>query len=189
MNCAQTDTTSFPASPYGSQADAGAAQQLDADVHSAPDLQVRVVQKIAAAVAQEGRAAPNFRLHSLEGKEAQLSDYRGDFVLVNFWASWCGPCRDETPDLQSFYEHNSNNGLVVFGVNQQERNSAAQHFTEEFGVTYPVALDASGEVSSGYGVGRGLPMSFLITPDGIIEQIIYGRISDDQLSEIEAKLQ
>ena len=139
--------------------------------------------------ARQGRAAPDFKLAGFDNESRTLTDFRGDWVLLNFWASWCGPCRDETPDLQSFYEHNSNNGLVVFGVNQQERNSAAQHFTEEFGVTYPVALDASGEVSSGYGVGRGLPMSFLITPDGIIEQIIYGRISDDQLSEIEAKLQ
>lgn len=110
-------------------------------------------------------------------------------LMVDFWASWCGPCREETPDLQSFYEHNSNRGFAVLGVNQQEKQEAARTFLEEFGVTYPAVLDSSGEVSQAYGVGRGMPISFLITPAGVIDRVIFGAISEDQFDEIEAKLQ
>ena len=68
-----------------------------------------------AAVAQEGRAAPNFRLHSLEGKEAQLSDYRGDFVLVNFWASWCDPCQRAAPRLRDGWREAARSASVFWG--------------------------------------------------------------------------
>ncbi|MGE3074960.1 MAG: TlpA family protein disulfide reductase [Dehalococcoidia bacterium] len=139
--------------------------------------------------AREGRAAPNFKLAGFDDTTTTLSDFRGQYVLLNFWASWCRPCRDETPDLQSFYEHNGNEGFVVFGVNWQERPSAARDFVDDFGVSYPVVLDESGEVSEAYGVGRALPMSFLIAPDGVIEHIYYGRISESQMTDIEASLQ
>ncbi len=141
-----------------------------------------------AAAAQEGRAAPNFKLRSPDGADVQLSDYRGDYVLVNFWASWCGPCRGETPDLQALYEGSKPNagnaGLVVLGVNQQEEPATARNFTAEFSVTYPILLDRSGEVSDAYRVGRGLPMSFLLNPDGVIEQIYYGRLAPDVLTSV-----
>lgn len=140
-----------------------------------------------AAVAQEGRAAPNFRLHSLEGKEAQLSDYRGDFVLVNFWASWCPPCRGETPDLQALFEaagSGATPGLVVLGLNQQEEADTARNFASEFAVTYPILLDRSGEVSEGYRVGRGLPVTFLVDPAGVIQKVYLGALSRASLAEI-----
>lgn len=139
--------------------------------------------------AREGRAAPNFRLASTGQGTAALTDYRGKWVLLNFWASWCPPCRDETPDLQSFYEHNGNRGLVILGVNQQERAEAASSFLQEFGVTYPAVLDADGEVSETYGVGRGLPITFLVSPSGVIEKVYFGRLSEDNFSEIAGRLQ
>ncbi|MBK6318840.1 MAG: TlpA family protein disulfide reductase [Dehalococcoidia bacterium] len=138
--------------------------------------------------AREGRAAPNFRLPRLGEEAVTLVDYRGSFVLLNFWASWCGPCRDETPDLQSFHEHHSQDGLVIIGVNQQEQRAAAADFVDEFGVTYTVALDASGEVSAAYGVGRGMPISFLVSPGGVIEQVYFGRLTETQFAELEARL-
>jgi len=139
--------------------------------------------------ARQGRAAPNFKLAGLEEDSLSLTDYRGKFVLLNFWASWCGPCRDETPDLQSFWEHNSAEGLLILGVNQQERAATAREFLDEFGVTYPIALDSSGEVSAAYGVGRGMPISFFISPDGVIEQVIFGRLTEPQFADLEARLQ
>jgi len=144
-----------------------------------------------SAAARQGRAAPNFRLAAADesGNPDALTDFRGKWVLLNFWASWCPPCRDETPDLQSFFEHNANEGLVVLGVNQQEKADAANTFLREFGVTYPVVLDTDGEVSETYGVGRGLPISFLIAPSGVIEKVYFGRLSDDNFNEIAAKLQ
>jgi cytochrome c-type biogenesis protein len=142
-----------------------------------------------APAAQEGRAAPNFRLESPEGKTAQLDAYRGTFVLVNFWASWCPPCRGETPDLQSLYERataDGHNSLIILGVNQQEEASTAKGFAAQFGVTYPILLDITGGVSEAYRVGRGLPVSFLIRPDGVIDKIYLGRLTQGALTEIAA---
>lgn len=143
----------------------------------------------AAPAARKGRAAPNFRLADLNGEAATLDSFRGKFVLLNFWASWCGPCRDETPDLQSLYEQSGNRGLVVLGVNQQEQPDSVRRFAEEFGVTYPVLLDRSGEVSQAYGVGRGMPISFLLAPNGVIEAVFFGRLSEESLADIAARLQ
>ena len=125
----------------------------------------------------------------LADEARSLTDYRGKYVLVNFWASWCGPCKDETPDLQAFFDHNANRDLVILGVNQQERAGAVRSFVDDYGVSYPVLLDSSGEVSAAYGVGRGMPISFLVAPDGVIEKVIFSRVSEDDLAEIEAKLQ
>lgn len=144
-----------------------------------------------AAAAQEGRAAPDFRLRSVDGIDLQLSDLRGDFVLLNFWATWCRPCRDETPDLQALFQtarrETAQGGLIVVGVNQQEEPDTVRAFTSEFGVTYPVVLDRAGEVSEAYRVGRGLPMTFLINPAGVIERIYYGRITSDALAAIASR--
>ena len=79
-------------------------------------------------------------------------------------------------------------GLVIIGVNQQEQRAAAAEFVDEFGVTYTVALDASGEVSAAYGVGRGMPISFLVSPGGVIEQVYFGRLTETQFAELEARL-
>jgi len=138
--------------------------------------------------AREGRAAPDFALQGLDEQTARLTDYRGKYVLLNFWASWCRPCRDETPDLQSFYEHNRGD-FTILAVNQQEQKAAAETFAGEFGVTYPVVLDSSGEVSSAYGVGRGMPISFLVAPDGVIEKVVFGQLTEEHFAEIEELLQ
>lgn len=140
-----------------------------------------------APAAEEGRAAPNFKLASPDGKVAQLDAYRGTYVLVNFWASWCPPCRGETPDLQALFERGTAAGssrLVVLGVNQQEEAGTASKFASQFGVTYPILLDRSGEVSEGYRVGRGLPVSFLVNPSGVIEKVYLGRLTETALKEI-----
>lgn len=137
--------------------------------------------------AETGRAAPNFRLASLDGADLTLTDFRGRWVLVNFWASWCGPCRGETPDLQALYERASGRGVVVLGVNQQEPLETARGFAREFGVTYPVILDRSGVVSAAYRVGRGLPVSFLVDPDGVITRIYLGRVTAEELARLETE--
>jgi cytochrome c biogenesis protein CcmG/thiol:disulfide interchange protein DsbE len=136
--------------------------------------------------AQAGRAAPNFRLRTIDGGEASLTDLRGRYVLLNFWASWCGPCRGETPLLQAYTEDHPD-GLVVVGVNQQESRGDAKAFVEEFGVTYPQLLDSSGQVSSAYRVSRGLPISFLIDPEGVILRVHIGQVAEEQLDELAAE--
>jgi peroxiredoxin len=138
-----------------------------------------------APAAEQGRTAPNFRLAAPDGATSSLTDYRGKYVLLNFWASWCGPCRGEAPDLQALYERTKASKLVVLGVNQQEGAGEAQAFASEFGVTYPIVLDRSGGVSEAYRVGRGLPVSFLLSPDGVIVKILVGRVSADDLAKLE----
>lgn len=138
-----------------------------------------------APAAQTGRAAPDFELAAIEGGTGRLSDHRGKFVLVNFWASWCPPCRGETPDLQALSER-AKGSLIVIGVNQQERLEEARAFAGQFGVTYPVLLDSSGEVSEAYRVGTNLPMSYLVDPAGVIQKVYLGALDARELAEIQA---
>ena len=140
-----------------------------------------------APAAEVGRAAPAFRLRSLDGSATELTDYRGNYVLLNFWASWCGPCRGETPALQAFFERQAP-GLVVVGVNQQETAETAQAFTDQFAVTYPIVLDADGQVSGAYRVSTGLPVSFLVDPDGVIQRVHLGALTDSDLADLAAEL-
>jgi thiol-disulfide isomerase/thioredoxin len=134
--------------------------------------------------AETGRAAPDFRLSSLDGSSTTLNGFRGTFVLINFWASWCGPCRAEAPDLQALHDRSAGR-LVVLGVNQQESTTVAADFVRQFGLTYPVVLDRAGDVSAAYRVGRGLPVSFLVDPQGVILRIFLGRVSAEELAAIE----
>jgi thiol-disulfide isomerase/thioredoxin len=137
------------------------------------------------AAARIGRAAPDFRLRSPSGDVTTLSQFRGTYLLVNFWASWCGPCRAEAPDLQALANAHSSR-LAIIGVNQQETARDVLEFTNQFSLTYPVVLDVTGEVSEGYHVGRGLPVSFLVSPEGVVLNVYIGRLTEARLAEIVA---
>lgn len=136
-----------------------------------------------APAARKGRAAPDFRLPGLDGAAVQLTDYRGKWVLVNFWASWCVPCRTESPDLQAFAERYPDR-VVVLGVNQQEPRDTAADFAHQFRLTYPIVLDRDGLVSQGYAIGRGLPISLLVDPTGVVAEVVIGRVTTEQLEKI-----
>jgi len=107
----------------------------------------------------------DFILPGMNG-EISLADYRGQYVLVNFWATWCPPCRAEMPDLQAYYEAHRDRGFAVVAVNQLEDRALVRQFVEEFGVTFPIALDTTGAVMAQYGTTESLPVSYLIGPDG-----------------------
>lgn len=136
--------------------------------------------------AEAGRAAPDFVLAAVVGGEERLSDYRGKWVLINFWASWCGPCRQETPDLQRLQDRRLER-LVVLGVNQQEPLETAAEFVDEYDLTYPLALDSSGEVSAAYRIRRSLPVSILVDPTGLIREIHIGRFKEEDLFALETE--
>jgi thiol-disulfide isomerase/thioredoxin len=136
-----------------------------------------------SAAAQQGRAAPDFRLEQPGGGALRLTDLRGKFVLLNAWASWCGPCRGEAPDLQALSEKHPDS-LVVLGLNQQEDEAQVRQFVQDFALTYPVVMDRTGEVSDVYRA-QELPVSYLLSPDGVVLKVFMGRLTPEQIRDIE----
>ncbi len=129
--------------------------------------------------------APDFELRTLDGESLRLSDLRGRPVLINFWASWCGPCRREVPALIRAQDRWSEHGFMVVGVNIEESDGQAMDFANEFGINYVVPMDYRGEVFRAYGGGgiNGPPRSFFIDPDGVIIRIYAGQAPDELIAE------
>lgn len=132
-----------------------------------------------------GEPAPNFALVLDSGEGAELADLQGSPVVINFWASWCGPCRAEMPDLVAL--HQANNDVVVLAVNVQENLELAQPFAEAFDMTMPVVLDQDGEVMRSYGV-RGLPATIFVDSAGTVVSRWDGVLTADLLEERVAEL-
>ncbi|HEX6302652.1 MAG TPA: redoxin domain-containing protein [Anaerolineales bacterium] len=124
---------------------------------------------------REGFSAPDFTLETLDGGQITLSDLRGKVVLVNFWASWCPPCRAEMPAIESVYRSYKGLGLEVLAVNttNQDDVAAAADFVQELGLSFPIPLDHTGAVSASYNL-RGLPSSYFIDQQGVIRSMVVG---------------
>lgn len=122
-----------------------------------------------------GDLAPDFTLQTLDGDTITLSDLRGRPVLINMWASWCGPCKYEMPLLELVYGEFKNQGLVVLAVNltKQDRLATVITFVEELGLTFPILLDQEGKTTDDYQL-RGLPSSFFIDREGVIQSVVIG---------------
>jgi cytochrome c biogenesis protein CcmG/thiol:disulfide interchange protein DsbE len=129
------------------------------------------------------QAAVDFSLQTPDGRTLQLSDYRGQVVLLNTWATWCPPCRDEMPDLEAYYRKRQADGFVVLAVNSQESAETVAAFLEKNDFTFPVLLDPDGVVMKHYGI-RGLPTSFFIDRDGTVRGVWSGQLSPERLCEI-----
>ena len=137
---------------------------------------------------QVGDRAPDFQAVSLDGERTvALADYAGQTILVNLWATWCAPCRFETPYLQSVYEENQERGLMVVGVSVDSPSAldSVNDFLEEMGVTYDVLLDPD-MVSTDVFVAMGLPASFLIDGDGVVRFTRLGPIAEGDPAFLEA---
>lgn len=128
--------------------------------------------------------APDFELETLDGERFRLSDLRGRPLVVNFWASWCTPCRREVPALIRAQNEHAERGLLVIGVNIEEPTSAARAFADEFGVNFAVPMDFDGGVFRAYGASglAGPPRTFFIDPDGVITKIYAGQAPDAQIA-------
>jgi peroxiredoxin len=135
------------------------------------------------AQASGGTTASDFTLLSPDGQEISLSDYEGRVILVNWWATWCPPCKAEMPAINAFYETHKADGFVVLAVNSQEGASTVKSFIQDNGFTFPVLLDSQGQVMERYHV-RALPTSFIIDRHGVIQHIQTGEISSRQLEAI-----
>ena len=126
--------------------------------------------------------APVFELALFDGRSITLADYRGQVVLLNFWASWCPPCRDEALDLQALYSDYRESGFTIIGVNMLESSpQKALDFMAEFSITYPNGEDHEQRVTNLYRV-EGPPESFLIDRQGNVRQFYIGSIRYDTVS-------
>jgi len=128
-------------------------------------------------------SAPDFTLTTYDGQEVRLSDLRGQVVVVNFWASWCAPCRVEAPDLQRVHEKYRDRGVQVIGVAYTDTDTNALAFIDEFGLTYINGPDRGTRISTRYNI-QGVPETFVIDQDGNIAKFIFAPTSERALSEI-----
>ncbi|MDR2484194.1 MAG: TlpA family protein disulfide reductase [Treponema sp.] len=131
--------------------------------------------KAGIPVLRERSQSIDFSLPLLDGGALTLSSLKGKVVLLNFWATWCPPCRQEMPSMEALYRRFKDMGLAFLAVDIQESNRQVGGFMKDFGLTFPVALDASGSISNKYGI-RGIPTTFVIDRDGgIIISAVGGR--------------
>jgi cytochrome c biogenesis protein CcmG/thiol:disulfide interchange protein DsbE len=124
---------------------------------------------------QAGFLAPDFELKSLSGETVNLSALRGQAVLVNLWATWCPPCREEMPTLEKMYNEYKEQGFVVLGVNmtRQDDPQAVKPFVEKYRLTFPILLDDASTAGNAYQM-KSLPSSFFIDRQGIITEVVIG---------------
>ena len=121
----------------------------------------------------EGQVAPDFALKSSTGENLRLSEYRGDVVMINFWATWCGPCRQEMPLLDELYTRYERVGFSLLGVNIDDDSRRAMQMIEDLGVSFPVLFDARKEVSKLYEV-EAMPVTVLVDREGNVRHVHHG---------------
>jgi peroxiredoxin len=137
----------------------------------------------AALRVEIGEPVPNFRLDRPEGGTLQLSDYRGQAVVLNFWATWCGPCRAEMPELQAVADEHADSGaLVVIGIDEMESAEAVLAFADELDLSFPMALDSQGELAEVFGL-IGLPGTFFIDAEGVLQARVLGQLHGELLTD------
>jgi cytochrome c biogenesis protein CcmG/thiol:disulfide interchange protein DsbE len=134
---------------------------------------------------QKGFLAPDFSLTTTNGETIALSDLRGQAVLLNFWASWCTPCRAEMPAMERTFQEKKSQGYTVLAVNStsQDNPNDAVNFASEQNLTFPILLDNQGAVSKLYQV-RALPTSFFIDRQGVIQEVVVGGPMSEALLNI-----
>jgi cytochrome c biogenesis protein CcmG, thiol:disulfide interchange protein DsbE len=136
-------------------------------------------------VPKNGFPSPEFTLPDTQGSTLTLSNFRGKAVIVNFWATWCPPCRAEMPAMQRLYEEFRQQGLEILAVNstQSDTIAAVNQFITDFGLTFPVLLDEFGNTGVLYQI-EALPTTFFINREGVIEEIVYGGPMSEALLRI-----
>lgn len=135
----------------------------------------QTVQKVSSGNLV-GSSAPDFTLTDMQGQQVSLSQFRGKVVILNFWATWCPPCREEMPSMEKLYQRHQDQGLVMLAVNIEENGqSVVSQFLQKTPYSFPILLDSKNAAQHAYGVFR-FPESFIIDRNGVIvEKIIGGR--------------
>lgn len=130
-----------------------------------------------------GQEAPELTLPDLQGQAVRLDDLRGQVVLLNFWASWCGPCRMEVPELVAVHERLRESGFTVVAVNLGEPRARVQAFADEYGMSFPVLVD-EGAASARIFPSRGLPASFILDREGIVRKVVVGAMDEKMMAAL-----
>lgn len=135
---------------------------------------------------QEGKRAPNFQLKNLKGEEVSLADLRGKKVILNLWATWCPPCKAEMPHMQEFYQEQQGKDVEILAVNlttaEKDPNGVGQ-FVKDYGLTFPVVLDTTGEVGNAYQAFT-IPTSYILDRNGVIQKRIVGPMDKEMMTEL-----
>lgn len=150
-------------------------------------LAVAIVYTVFTAVTQEkkealkvGAEAPNFEVVDLEGNTFRLSDHRGEGVVLNFWGTWCEPCKREFPAMERQYKHFEKQGVNLIAINIEQTDLEVQTYVQNMGMTFPVAIDKTRSILNAYSV-KPLPTTILINQDGIVEKVITGEMTEAQI--------
>ncbi|MGG6438123.1 redoxin domain-containing protein [Saccharococcus caldoxylosilyticus] len=135
-----------------------------------------------------GDVAPDFALQTLAGETVRLSDFRGKPVIVNFWTTWCPPCKKEMPDMEKFYQnYHSKVGLLAVHLTSQDTVENAKSFIHDYQLSFPVVLDKKQKVLNEYHI-QTIPTSYIIDGDGVIRKKVIGPMTYKQMEEITAPL-
>ena len=131
---------------------------------------------------------PDFELTTLDGDLVKLSDLKGKKVMLNFWASWCGPCKAEMPHMQTYYEKHKDDGdfeMIAVNLSTSERrgHEGIVEFVEEYGLTFPIPLDKDGKVGDMYNV-ISIPTTYMLSTDGTIAQKIIGPMDENMMKDL-----
>jgi peroxiredoxin len=159
-----------------------AADAAPIDSPSCAGDQADAAGALSGAGVTVGAPAPDFALRDVNGMGVRLADCAGSVVFVNFWATWCGPCKKELPEMQRLHEARRDEGLVILAINVEESAEQARAFFEERGLTMPLLLDSGGEVYRQYGL-NGLPDSFFVDREGNVATLQYGQLSASKMRE------
>ncbi|MBL8049606.1 MAG: TlpA family protein disulfide reductase [Anaerolineales bacterium] len=158
-------------------------------IYFSRNLSSNIIDVVSAP--REGFLAPDFTLNTLDGSQITLSTLRGKIVVINFWATWCPPCRAETPALQNSFEQYKDVDIVILGIDLANQDSIdnVKNFVRDFTLTYPILLDIEGKVANLY-QNNALPSTYFVDREGIIRTIIIGGPMSETVikSKIEALL-
>ena len=132
---------------------------------------------------QPGSPVPGFQLTALDGTAMHLAEQRGSVVVLNFFASWCAPCREEAAGLESVWRDYQLQGVQFYGIAYKDAESKVQVFLDEFGITYPIAVEPGNRTARAYGV-TGVPETFVVDQDGLLVKHYIGPVSQAQLGAV-----
>jgi cytochrome c biogenesis protein CcmG, thiol:disulfide interchange protein DsbE len=144
-------------------------------------------ERFPGAGDQTGRVAPEFAFDTFTGERYDLADLKGRPVVLNFWASWCIPCRAEMPYFENVYREHRDDGVIFLGLAVQDDPQSAREFLHTVGVTYPTGIDRANQVSTAYGL-VGLPTTIFITPDATIARRWNGPVSEAELTALVTRI-